>query len=55
MWQVMTDNASLRHRNSETIQQKITRNRKHRRAAAQPAACAPNAVNTIEQGKQGGG
>ena len=31
-----------------------TRNRKHRRAAAKPAACAPNAVNTREQGKQGG-
>ena len=32
----------------------ITRNRKHRRAAAKPAACAPNAVNTREQGKEGG-
>jgi len=31
-----------------------TRNRKHRRAAAKPAACAPNAVNTREQGKEGG-
>jgi len=33
---------------------KQTRNRKHRRAAAKPAACAPNAVNTREQGKEGG-
>ena len=33
---------------------KGTRNRKHRRAAAKPAACAPNAVNTREQGKEGG-
>ena len=32
-----------------------TRNRKHRRAAAKPAACAPNAVNTREQGKKEGG
>ena len=32
----------------------VTRNRKHRRAAAKPAACAPNAVNTREQGKEGG-
>jgi len=32
----------------------LTRNRKHRRAAAKPAACAPNAVNTREQGKEGG-
>ena len=32
----------------------ITRNRKHRRAAAKPAACAPNVVNTREQGKEGG-
>ena len=31
-----------------------TRNRKHRRAAAKLAACAPNAVNTREQGKEGG-
>ena len=31
-----------------------TRNRKHRRAAAKPAACAPNAVNTREQGNEGG-
>ena len=31
-----------------------TRNCKHRRAAAKPAACAPNAVNTREQGKDGG-
>jgi len=32
----------------------LTRNRKHRRAAAKPAACAPNAVNTREQGKERG-
>ena len=32
---------------------KVTKNRKHRRAAAKPAACAPNAVNTREQGKEG--
>ena len=32
----------------------LTRNRKHRRAAAKPAACAPNAVNTREQRKEGG-
>ena len=31
-----------------------TRNRKHRRAAAKPVACARNAVNTSEQGKEGG-
>jgi len=31
-----------------------TRNRKHRPAAAKLAACAPNAVNTREQGKEGG-
>ena len=31
-----------------------TRNRKHRQAAAKPAACAHNAVNTREQGKEGG-
>jgi len=37
----------------EWIQNK-TRNRKHRRAAAKPATCAPNAVNTREQGKEGG-
>jgi len=34
--------------------QNQTRNRKHRRAAAKPAACAPNAVDTREQGKEGG-
>ena len=35
---------------------KSTRNRKHRQAAAKPAACAkpPNAVNTIEKGKRKG-
>ena len=31
-----------------------TRNRKHRRVVAKPAACAPNAVNTRAQGKEGG-
>jgi len=36
------------------LRQQKTRNRKHRRAAAKPAACAPNAVNTREQGKEGG-
>ena len=39
---------------NETIENRWTRNRKHRRAAAKPAACAPNAVNTREQGKDGG-
>jgi len=32
--------------------QKQTRNRKHRRAVAKPAACAPNAVNTRAQGSE---
>ena len=36
------------------IRKRNTSNRKHRRAAAKPAACAPNAVNTREQGKEGG-
>jgi len=38
----------------EQIEIAETRNRKHRRAAAKPAACAPNAVNTRQQGKEGG-
>ena len=33
---------------------RLTRNRKHRWATAKPAACTPNAVNTREQGKEGG-
>ena len=32
----------------------LTRNHKHRRAVAKPAACAPNAVNTRVQWKEGG-
>jgi len=35
------------------VKSSIPRNRKHRRAAAKLAACA-NAVNTREQGKEGG-
>jgi len=40
--------------NCTNVDLNVTRNRKHRRAAAKPAACAPNAVNTREQGKEGG-
>ena len=39
------------------IDERVTRNRKHRRAAAKPAACAqhPNAVNTRREEEWEGG
>ena len=45
---------SCKTENNRWKKQSKTRNRKHRQAAAKLAACAPNAVNTREQGKQGG-
>ena len=48
-------NSDVQKRDGQTDKEtEKTRNRKHRRAAAKPAACAPNAVNTREQGKEGG-
>ena len=54
MWRIDRENGSTGARAEREPKNKVTRNRKHRRAAAKPAACAPNAVTHREQGKEGG-